>query len=51
MYVLGSVALIIIFFFAKGKSRLLWLRTIILSSALIVDIFFGARYIVDSIHS
>jgi len=50
MYILGAIAMVVIFFFAKGRSRLLWLRTLILSSAMAVDIFLGARHIIDSIH-
>lgn len=49
MHILGSVAAIIIFFFARAKLRLRWLRWIILSSAMAVDIFLGARFIVDRI--
>jgi len=49
MYVVGTVALAIIFFIARAKLRLYWLRWAILGSATAVDIFFSARFIVDKI--
>ena len=49
MYILGAIAMVVVFFLAKGRTRLLWIRLGILCSALAVDIFLGARYIVDSI--
>jgi hypothetical protein len=49
MYVVGAVALAIIFFIARAKLRLHWLRWVVLGSATAVDIFFGARFIVDKI--
>ncbi len=49
MYILGSVAAIIIFFIARAKLQLRWLRWIVLCSAMAIDIFLGARFIVDRI--
>jgi hypothetical protein len=49
MYVVGTVALAIIFFIARAKLRLHWLRWVVLGSATAVDIFFGARFIIDKI--
>ncbi|MHC4659613.1 MAG: hypothetical protein ACYS83_10645 [Planctomycetota bacterium] len=49
MYILGTIALAIIFFMARARLRLHRLRLAILCSAMAVDIFFGARHIVDSI--
>jgi len=49
MYVLGAVALAIIFFMARAKLRITPLRWAILCSAMAVDIFFGARFIADKL--
>jgi hypothetical protein len=49
MYIVGTVALAIIFFIARAKLRLHWLRWVVLGSATAVDIFFGARFVVDKI--
>jgi len=49
MYVVGAIATGVIFFLAKGKSRLVWLRAAIVCSAIAVDIFLGAGRIVDSV--
>jgi hypothetical protein len=49
VYILGAVALGIIFFMARAKLRLHWLRWIILCSAIAVDLLWGARFIVDRI--
>ena len=49
MYMVGVIAIGVIFFFARGKSRLMWLRAAIICSATAVDIFLGARSIVDAI--
>jgi hypothetical protein len=49
MYIAGTVALLAIFFVARAKLRLQWLRWTILGSAMTVDIFFGARFVVDKI--
>jgi len=49
MYILGAVAVGIIYFMARVKLRLRWLRLIILCSATAVDIFWGATFVVDQI--
>jgi hypothetical protein len=49
MYIAGTVALAVIFFIARAKLRLHWLRWVVLGSATAVDIFFGARFVVDKI--
>jgi len=47
MYLLGTVAAAIIFFMARAKLRLCWLRLAILCSAIAVDMFIGAGFIVE----
>ncbi len=47
MYIAGTVALLAVFFIARAKLRLHWLRWAVLGSAIAVDIFFGARFVVD----
>jgi hypothetical protein len=47
MYVLGTVVVGTIFFMLQAKMRLTWVRMLILCLAMGVDVFFGARYIVD----
>jgi len=49
IYLLGAIATGIIFFMARAKSHIHWLRLAILCSAMAVDIFLGARFIVDKI--
>jgi hypothetical protein len=49
MYLLGTISLLLIFFITCAKLRITALRLIILGSALAVDIFFTARFIVDKI--
>lgn len=49
MYILGAVAVTIIFFMARANSRIHWLRQIVLCSAMAIDILLGARFIVDKI--
>jgi hypothetical protein len=49
MYIAGTVALAVIFFIARAKLRVHWLRWVVLGSATAVDIFFGTRFIVDKI--
>lgn len=49
MYILGGVTLAIVFLLARAKVRVQWLRQILLGSAMAVDIFFGAQFIVDTI--
>jgi len=49
MYILGTIAVAVIFFVARAKLRITALRLAILCSAMGVDVFFGARYVVDSL--
>ncbi len=49
MYVLGAIVAAIIFFMICAKLRMQPLRRIVLYAAMAVDIFFGARFIVDKI--
>ncbi|MEE9370070.1 MAG: hypothetical protein V3W45_01245 [Sedimentisphaerales bacterium] len=49
MYILGAVAVAVIFFMTRAKLRVTILRVVLLSLAMAVDIFFGARFIVDRI--
>ena len=49
MYVLGALTVSIIFFMARAKKRLLILRWLVLCSAMAVDIFLCARFIIDRI--
>jgi hypothetical protein len=49
MYVVGTIALAFIFFMVCAKLRIATIRLIILCSALAVDIFLAARFIVDRI--
>jgi len=49
MYILGAITVAIIFFMARAKLRIRRLRWVILCSAMAVDIFLGARFIIDRI--
>ena len=49
MYVLGAIVAAIIFFMIRAKLRMRQLRQIVLYAAMAVDIFLGARFIVDKI--
>jgi len=49
MYVLGAIVAAIIFFMIRAKLRMRQLRRIVLYTAMAVDIFLGARFIVDKI--
>jgi len=49
MYILGSVTAAIIYFLAHAKLRVRCVRMVLLSLAMGIDIFFGARFIVDKI--
>ena len=49
MYILGAIAAAIIFFIARAKLRITAVRWLILYVAAAVDIFLGARFIVDKI--
>jgi len=48
MYILGAVAITIIFFIVRAKLRIHPLRLTVLCSAAAIDIFLSARFIVDS---
>jgi hypothetical protein len=50
MYIAGAIAMGVVFFLARGKSRLVWLRAAIVFSAIGVDIFLGARNIADAVN-
>ena len=49
MYILGTITVAILFFMVRAKLRIQWLRWVILCSASAVDIFLGARFIVDRV--
>lgn len=49
MYIIGTVAVAIIFFMSRARLRIHWVRLVVLCSAMAVDIFLGARFIVDEI--
>lgn len=49
MYILGAFALGIVFFMTRANLRLHLLRWLIICSAIAVDIFLGARFIVDKL--
>jgi hypothetical protein len=49
MYVLGAIVAAIIFFMIRAKLSMQLLRRLVLCVAMAVDIFIGARYIVDRI--
>ena len=49
MYIFGAIAVTIIFFMARAKLRIAALRWVILCSAMAVDIFLVAIFIVDRI--
>ncbi len=49
MYILGTIAVATIFFMTRARLQLRWLRWTILCSAMAVDIFLGARFVVDKI--
>ena len=48
-YLIGTAALGVLFLMARQKLRLHWLRWAVLAAALGIDIFLGARIIVDKI--
>ena len=50
MYITATLATAIIFFLARAKVRMHWVRLAILASAMAVDIFFGAVFIVDAVY-
>ncbi len=49
LYLMGAVAMVIVFVMARQKLRLAWLRWAILVAAVGLDLFLGARHIVDTI--
>lgn len=49
MYMLSAVAMAMLFFVAWAKLRIHWLRLAILCSPAALDIFLGARFIVDKV--
>lgn len=49
MYILGTVAAAIIFFLSRAKLRMHLLREAVLFAATAMDIFLGARFIIDRI--
>jgi len=49
MYLLGAIVAVIIFFMIRVNLRMRLLRLLVLCTAMAVDIFIGARYIVDKI--
>ena len=49
MYVIGAIAVTVLFFVARARLRAHSLRQALLYTAVALDIFFGARFIVDAI--
>jgi hypothetical protein len=49
MYLLGMMAVAMVFLMTYRQLRLHWLRWLILSTALALDIFLSARYLVDKV--
>jgi len=49
MYVVAMVVIGAIYFFVRAKLRVHWVRWLMFGAAALVDIFFGARTIVDKI--
>jgi len=49
MFIAGTAALLAVFFITSAKLRLTWLCWALLGPAIAVDIFIGARFIVDNI--
>jgi len=49
LYLLGTLVVSIIFFMLRAKRRLVYLRWLILCSAIAVDIFLSARFIIDRV--
>ena len=49
MYILGVISVGIIFFISRGRMRFRWVRLGVLCIAMGVDIFLGARFVVDKI--
>ena len=49
MYLLGAVAVAVVYFMVCVNLRVLWLRWLVICSAAAVDIVISARYIIDKI--
>ena len=49
MYILGAAAVAMLFMVTRAKLRLGTIRLILIGAVMAVDIFFGARFIVDTI--
>ena len=49
MYALGAISVGIIFFISRGRRRFRWVRLGVLCIAMGVDVFLGARFVVDKI--
>jgi hypothetical protein len=49
MYILSTVAVTILYFMSRTRLRMNWLRMVILCSAIALDVFLGARFIVDKV--
>ncbi len=49
MYILGAVAMMILFFVARAKLRIDRVRWAVVCLSAAVDIFLGARFIIDRI--
>jgi len=49
MYILGTIAVAIVYSMVRARLRIRWLRLVLLCAAMAVDIFFSARFIVDKI--
>ena len=49
MYILGAIALMILFFIARAKLRLNPVRWTILSAATAIDILLSARFVLDRV--
>jgi hypothetical protein len=49
MYLLGTVIIAMLFFAARAKMHAGWLRLFVLGGGMVIDIVWGARFIVDKI--
>ena len=49
MYLLGAVAVAVLYFMARARLRIAGLRMFVLCLSTAVDIFLGARFIVDTV--
>ena len=49
MYILGATTVGMVFVITRSKFRLSLIRQILLCAVMVIDIFFGARFIVDTI--